>query len=321
MSAGLYHYANHFTARTRSGILTQAAKGSQLLFYKEGLSSVVTVGQRLDDEAIWLAINGKTDASTGGDMQTQVLLGHIPVVFRPQAGRVLVIGLGGGVSAGAVTLHSAPRRIDIVELETAVVTASHYFDQHNHRPLEDPRVHMYANDARNHLVLSPDGSYDLILVGSDAPLPMHRSTISDLLKRQPAVAADLQRVDIGEPEDLLARYLNGRDNIRTIAGNAMLNTDDNILIEYAAPLHLYEDTRPANLRLLRSRAELPLTAVDGRQGRKALFEAYARRGDKLRAKLAPKFIDTHPRPNHRADHQSAQRAVKKRIAPNARLCP
>ncbi|MFQ5767441.1 MAG: hypothetical protein ACE5ID_05595, partial [Acidobacteriota bacterium] len=72
-------------------------------------------------------------------------------------------GLASGISAGSVTLHEGPTRIDIAEIEPAIVEASHEFDAFNHRPLADPRVWMMVNDARNHLLLSEDAIYDLVI--------------------------------------------------------------------------------------------------------------------------------------------------------------
>ena len=301
---------------------------------------------------LWMANNGKVDASTSGDMETQVLLAHLPFVFRPRAEQVLVIGLGSGITAGSVTLHGFPKGIDIVELEPAVVAASHLFDDYNHRPLEDDRVRLVANDARNQLMLTPDGTYDLVtsepsnpwisgvsnlftreffdlgkrklrpggvwaqwlhlygmgpedlrsllatfaatyrhvqlfhvhlgdlvLIGSDAPLVLRTSAINEMVRDNPRVSENLVSIRLQRAEEIVARYLLNRDDILCFAGGAALNTDDNMRIEYAAPLNIYARTRAANVELLGRHARLPLWALSGEAGKRRLARIYERRGD------------------------------------------
>ncbi len=183
MTAGMYKYVSDLAEDefTREGVLAFAVDPYELLFYKEGLSSVVTVAQTRDEDNIWLANNGKVDASTSIDMPTQVMVAHLPFVFADNPEDVVVIGLASGITAGSVTLQSRPASIEIVELEPAVVEASHFFDDYNYRPLEDPRVTLVANDGRNHLFLQPDGRYDVII--SEPPNPW-LTGVSNLFTRE-----------------------------------------------------------------------------------------------------------------------------------------
>ncbi len=168
MGMGAFDNVIKLEHHTREGLMSEIDK-STLLWYEEGPSAVVTVGRfktndTNDNEQIWLANNGKIDASTvQSDMQTQYLLGHLPFFVRPSPKKVMIIGLGSGVTAGAVTRHESPTQIDVIEIEPAVVEASHFFDNWNNQPLEDARVKLYLNDARNQLFLSKDGTYDLVI--------------------------------------------------------------------------------------------------------------------------------------------------------------
>ncbi len=162
MSSGMYKYASDLTDRTRQGVINYAVAPFDLLYYNEGPSSVITVARTAATGNIWLANNGKVDASSQNDLATQLLVAHLPFFIRPDLESVLVIGLASGISAGAVAMHPGPERIDVVEIEPAAVAASHHFDEHNNRPLEDPRVNLIINDARNHLMLVPDGTYDMV---------------------------------------------------------------------------------------------------------------------------------------------------------------
>ncbi|MCB9741233.1 MAG: fused MFS/spermidine synthase [Alphaproteobacteria bacterium] len=163
MTAGFYKYVSSVADRSREGLWRFAVEEYALLFYDEGLSTVVTVAQSRSTGNIWLANNGKVDASTTVDMPTQVLVAHLPFLYAEDVNDALVIGLASGITLGALTLHDDVERIDVVELEPAIVQASHFFDDHNHRPLDDPRVQLFANDGRNHLLLEAPGTYDLIV--------------------------------------------------------------------------------------------------------------------------------------------------------------
>jgi spermidine synthase len=110
-----------------------------------------------------LRVNGKVDASTGElDSQTQLYVGHLPLLHHPAPKQVLVIGLGGGFTLGAATRHPEVERIDCVEISSAVVRgASHFADVSGH-PLEDPRVHLHIGDGRTLVRFSRD-FYDVII--------------------------------------------------------------------------------------------------------------------------------------------------------------
>ncbi len=131
----------------------------QVLFYKDGISSTVSVHQGNDGRS--LRVNGKTDAGTGEDMATQLMLGHIPARLHPDPRAALVIGLGSGVTVGALTQYELDR-IDVVEIEPAVIDASRFFTEENRRALADSRVSTIVGDGRNYIVMSPR-QYDLII--------------------------------------------------------------------------------------------------------------------------------------------------------------
>ena len=137
----------------------QDAASQQLLFYREGMNSTVSVERTARTTS--LRVDGKVDASNGLDMPTQLMLGHLPVLLHPRAERVLVIGLGSGVTVGAVAQHPAVREIDVVELEAAVAEASRFFAQENRHALRDPRVRLVIGDGRN-FILATTKRYDAI---------------------------------------------------------------------------------------------------------------------------------------------------------------
>lgn len=162
MSAGMYQYVSDLSEYSHEAVRNFALSDFEVLYYEEGTTSVVTVARSMGSGNLWLANNGKVDASTKDDLPTQVLLGHLPFLFRPEARDTLVVGLASGITAGSVTLNPQLEEIDILEIEPRVIEASHFFDSVNQRPLDDPRVTCIPNDARNHLVLVEE-PYDVIV--------------------------------------------------------------------------------------------------------------------------------------------------------------
>jgi spermidine synthase len=171
MTAGMYHYVSHFDVEdhTREGIYDYSVNAYDLVYYREGLSSVVTVAKNRWSKNMWLANNGKVDASTSTDMPTQVLCALLPMQFVEKPEDVLVIGLASGITAGAVTLVDDAKRIDVVELEPAIREAAAFFADNNHHVLDDPRVKLIVNDGRNHVLLAAPQTYDVII--SEPPNP------------------------------------------------------------------------------------------------------------------------------------------------------
>jgi predicted membrane-bound spermidine synthase len=108
-----------------------------------------------------LNVNGKPDATTGGDLPTQLLLAHAPLFLNPGARSVLVIGHGSGITAGSALRHPL-ERLDVVEISSSVLHADHLFRDHNYAVLSDPRVHAYVDDGQSFLRTVPR-LYDVII--------------------------------------------------------------------------------------------------------------------------------------------------------------
>jgi len=135
-------------------------KTHKRLFYKEGVNCTVAVGKR--GKNTYLTVNGKVDASTSiDDMATQMLAGYLPMFFADSPKDVLVIGLGSGVTVSCVA-HFPVQRIDVAEIERAVVDASRLFEKENEKVLSDQRVHLQNEDGRNFLLQNIQ-TYDVII--------------------------------------------------------------------------------------------------------------------------------------------------------------
>jgi len=166
MTTGLYMYGAHLT---KSGL--------RILYHKDGMSCTVSVTEHAGGRQ--LRVNGKIDASSQGDMCTQLMAAHLPMLLNPGAKNVFVLGLGSGVTLGGVCRYEV-NRIDCAEIEGRVVEAVHFFDAFNHEPLKDPRVRMLIDDGRN-VIRHARRPYDVIISEPSNPWI---AGIADLFTRE-----------------------------------------------------------------------------------------------------------------------------------------
>ena len=90
-----------------------------------------------------------------------LMTGYLPMLLRPQAEQVAVIGLGTGMTVKAVGSFPV-KKIEVLEIEPAMAEAAAFFQEQNGKILEDPRVRMIPTDGRNYIMAAPR-LYDLII--------------------------------------------------------------------------------------------------------------------------------------------------------------
>jgi spermidine synthase len=129
-----------------------------VIFSADGPDATVAVLER--DGGRVLKVNGKPDASSRGDMLTQVASAWVPAVLAKRAERILVIGLGSGVTAGAASRLT--KGVEVVEIAPAVVDAARHFGQWNQGVVDNPDVAMHVDDARAWLART-DKRWDVII--------------------------------------------------------------------------------------------------------------------------------------------------------------
>jgi predicted membrane-bound spermidine synthase len=143
-----------------------------LAYHRDGAGSTVALlaitnlaGQR----NLSLKVNGKADASSGDDMSTQMLLGHLPMLLHPAAQSVLVVGAGSGVTVGTVLQHPGVQSVSLVEISPEVVeVAREHFAPFNHDALRNPRCRTRIEDAKTFLQTTSE-SYDVIITEPSNP--------------------------------------------------------------------------------------------------------------------------------------------------------
>jgi spermidine synthase len=343
--------------------VAERTAGWSLLYYREGRASTVSAVDMGWHRA--LIVNGKAEASDDPiDSHVQLLLGHVPVLLHPDPRRVFVLGMGTGITLGAVTAHPGIEEVVLGEIEPAVLGARPWFAAVNGDPLGDPRLRVEIQDGRNFLKttgerfdvitadpihpwtsgsvylytteyyritrehLTPRGvmcqwlpltglseadvrsvmatfagvfphvsvwqsSHDVLLIGSALPHPPDYARIAAGLS-EPRVARQLSRIGIQDPVAFLAEQ--GMDDaaLRAYAAGAVVNTDDNVFIEFSSPLAIGDpDVRGITLKVNAGRTALqepgrePVQGLDA-EARRRLAAARSAKNLTMLARVMPK---------------------------------
>ena len=130
---------------------------ADVIYVGEGINASVAVSE-LSNGVRNYHNAGKVQASSEPqDMRLQRMLGHLTTLIPAHARRVLVIGCGAGVTAGAVSIDPAVEHQIIAEIEPLVPrVVSTYFAQHNFDVVRNPKVEVRIDDARHFVETTPD---------------------------------------------------------------------------------------------------------------------------------------------------------------------
>ncbi|MCP3100335.1 fused MFS/spermidine synthase [Myxococcus sp. K15C18031901] len=124
-------------------------------------------------------VNGKSDGNTIGDAPTQVMSGLLGTLLHPNPRNGLVIGLGTGSTAGWIGQVPQVERVDVVEIEPAILEVARRSASVNANVLDNPKVHVFSGDAREVLLASKQ-TYDIIFSEPSNP---YRAGIASLFTR------------------------------------------------------------------------------------------------------------------------------------------
>jgi spermidine synthase len=152
----------------------------EILSYVDGRTASVTVVDNTAHPSYHIIYtNGKPDASVildrwpadrdkdigpdiAGDEPNQFLVGIVPLMAKPDATQAALIGFGSGVTCHVVLGSPNLERLDTVEIEPEMVEGSRFFMPVNYRAYEDPRSHIYFDDAKAYFA-SAGLKYDFII--------------------------------------------------------------------------------------------------------------------------------------------------------------
>lgn len=154
-------------------------RAERYMWHGEGVQTTVSVHQqRGGTKVMYLDGMHQADDSRSSRL-THQSIGALPMMLHPNPRRVLVIGLGGGATPGAIAKFPGAE-VDVVELSADVVTGSRYFGHINFDLFTRHNVHLRVDDGRNHM-MTTGTRYDVIT--ADAILPS-RNGATNLYSRE-----------------------------------------------------------------------------------------------------------------------------------------
>jgi len=289
--------------RTRA--LPKPEPNERVLTQSEGINEIVTVTETTG-KGRRLMTNGHPMSATWPLSQRYMrALAHVPLLMTDNPERVLVIGFGVGNTAAAATLHPSVMNVDIADLSRNVLEHGSYFAGANGNVLQFPRVAVYLNDGRHHLLMQPPGSFDLIalepppigyagvaslyseefyklarsrlksngfvsqwlpsyqvpaettlsmiksfvdvfpqsvllsgaeadliLIGANDRIEVDPSKLFTAMSQRPAVRADLARVDLGTPREIIGMFVGSGQKLAEATRDVTPVTDDRPVQEY-----------------------------------------------------------------------------------------
>ncbi len=150
-------------------LLAQRLPGQPAVWREEGIQTTASIHSFLGGKRLAMYLDGYHQAANdGATLGLHYKIGTLPVALHPNPHNALVVGLGGGATAGAMARHSG-LDVDVVELSSTVVRASDFFKTANFDLLNRPNVHLRVDDGRNYL-LSVRRRYDIITADTIQPV-------------------------------------------------------------------------------------------------------------------------------------------------------
>lgn len=96
------------------------------------------------------------------------MMTHVPMASNPKIKKILVIGAGDGGTVARLCKYNTIEKIDVVEIDEAVVNTCHIFFPELANSFQDPRVHVMFADGLKY-IRTIENQYDLIIVDSTDP--------------------------------------------------------------------------------------------------------------------------------------------------------
>jgi spermidine synthase len=240
-----------------------------------------------------MTINGNHQAGTDGP--TTIIhrrIGHLPMLVHPDARRALVIGMGGGATPGAVSIHDGVD-VDVVELAEGVVNAAPWFSSINYDIATRPNVTIRVDDGRNFLLLTRD-RFDVVT--ADVIQPVFAGA-GNIYSRE---YFELVR-NVLKDEGLVMQWIPGTEAEFKLIGRTFLSVfphttawaEGNLFIGSKQPLRLSRENFEGRAFYAGRRQAMADTGIDSFD---ALLKTFVAGPDQLRAFLGDGPLLTDDRP-------------------------
>lgn len=173
-ASGVFRYGNEKLGDIADVRYLRDGKTATVSFYTQGAMGTI-------------ATNGKPDASINlaagepmDDEYTMVMASSLPLALHPAPGRIAIIGWGSGLTTHTMLGSSAPKLVDTIEIEPAMVAGARLYGDSVKRAYTDPRGHLRVDDARTYFSASAK-HYDVIVSEPSNPWV---SGVSSLFTRE-----------------------------------------------------------------------------------------------------------------------------------------
>ncbi len=141
---------------------------SKVLYYRDGKTA--TISASVTGSHMAIATNGKVDAAVqmntakqpSADEETMIMLGLMPMLYRPEATIGANIGFGSGISTHILLGNPKLKALDTIEIESAVIEGAQVFGDRNARAYTDPRSKIILDDAKTYFA-GNNKKYDFIV--------------------------------------------------------------------------------------------------------------------------------------------------------------
>jgi len=222
----------------------------RLHFIKEGKAGVISMVSYDSSPCIvklwnndmsesWIDVCDRENLLLG-----EFLLGQIPYLLNSSAKTAFVLGYGGGTTLRALSFNDL-KRIDVAELEPAIVDASRSLFAGRLPMDNDPRVHIDFDDARNTLLMSRY-KYDIIVSQASHPWLSGGANIMsrdffEIAKSRLAPGgiyaqwAPLFKIDVSTLKSIIKAYT---DTFEYVVSFADFYTQDLLLFGSSSPIVL-----------------------------------------------------------------------------------
>jgi len=148
-----------------------------LIWDQDGVESSVAL---MSYQGQAFVVNGKIDGHSTLDAPTAVMSGLLGAMLHGKPESSLVIGLGTGSTSGWLAKIPTMKRVDVFELESAILDVARDCSAVNHQALDNPVMHVHIGDGRE-LLLTSDQKYDVIFSEPSNP---YRAGIASLFTRE-----------------------------------------------------------------------------------------------------------------------------------------
>jgi spermidine synthase len=197
-----------------------------LLEVREGLETTAVVTGTLEGPArLWTSGHPMT-STTPHAQRYMRLLSHLPLLMQTDPRRVLVIGFGAGNTTHAASLHPGLERIEVADLSHDILEMARHFRHANRDVLADPRVAVFVEDGRHHLLRQQAG-YDLIVL---EPPPLAAAGVSSLYAAELYALARDRLTPTGMVATWLPAYQVPESAVRSLVRSFVDGFDDAVLL-------------------------------------------------------------------------------------------